>query len=103
VTLSPQLLAQLRAAGLGVSQHHYVPRPDEWFAGSVSGEGRIHGEVGPFPSAEAALIGGVRWIVRLLDENTDRAERAEGEVQSLSVALHAAQAELRAEREAQGR
>jgi hypothetical protein len=52
------LLEQLphSTGGFVVSQHLYTPRPDEWYAGWNGGD------VGPFPTAEEAIAGGIRWL-----------------------------------------
>lgn len=109
MTLSPQLLAALRGAGLGVSQHRYTPQPDEWFAGGVDAAGHSHGDVGPWPSAEEALVGGVAWLVRTLETAeqeryavTEQLQNVREELEAVKRALAACQAELRAEREAKG-
>jgi hypothetical protein len=46
-------LDQLAAAGLKIEQHHYDPRPDEWFN---NGEG-------PSESPEAAVLAGIKRII----------------------------------------
>jgi hypothetical protein len=109
VSLSSQLLAALRGAGLGVSQHTTAPHPDEWFAGGVGPDGRAYGDVGPFPSAADALVGGVAWLVRLekraaneLDETASALIAACDEVEALKRVIAALRDELRAEREAKG-
>lgn len=109
MTLSPQLLAELAAVNFGISQHRTDPRDNEWFAGGVGPDGHIRGEVGPFESAEAALVGGVAWLVRSREEAEDDrrltyntlADTREA-LKAAKQALAAAQAELRAERAAQG-
>jgi hypothetical protein len=52
------LLARLPDAtgGFTVGQHHVDPHPDEWYAGWNGGD------IGPYDSAEAALIAGIKWL-----------------------------------------
>ena len=100
MSLPPELLAQLRAAGLAVTPHTYYA--GEWFAGTIGPDGLGGGDVGPHDSPQAALVGGVAWLVRLLRENIERADAAEEEARHLRAALAAAQAELHAERAAKG-
>lgn len=79
-----QLLEQLhQVAGLKVAQHNWDPRPDEWFGG----------DWGPYPTAQEALVNGVRWLQKLYDTaNSDRNELIE-ENRRLRAALEALQAE----------
>jgi hypothetical protein len=107
VTLTPQLLEQLRTAGLGILQHRYFPRDDEWFAGHVDNAGQSYGDVGPYKSAEEALAGGVAWLVRLADTAQHERDAAldalvasRDEVEALKRVIASLRDELRAEREA---
>ena len=75
-SLLRRLLAE---ADTGISQHLYTPHPDEWFAGRGD-----YGDLGPYESAEAAIVGMVRYLWRELDE-------ARGERDALAAEL----AELR--------
>jgi hypothetical protein len=61
------LLQRLAAqpAGLVVSQHHTDPQPGEWYAGTMIGE-LGGGDLGPYPSAEDALVAGVAWLYELV-------------------------------------
>lgn len=90
--LDPKLLAQLRAIGFEVSQHD--TRPDEWYAGTIlpdgSGGSLGGGDTGPYPTAEAALVGGVKWLIGILRDSQQEADEA-------YTALRALQAEVRAE------
>jgi hypothetical protein len=111
MTLSPGLLEQLREAGLVIEPHSF--HVNEWYAGTVTVEGLGGGDVGPFDSAEGALIAGVRWLVHTADTAQHERDAAiavlskmREEVEQVEVlrrALQAAQAELRAEREAKQR
>lgn len=61
--LRPLLRRLLAEADTGISQHLYTPHPDEWFAGRGD-----YGDLGPYDSAEAAIVGMVRYLWRGLDE-----------------------------------
>jgi hypothetical protein len=93
VSLSPELLAQLGAAGLTVEQHRLEPHPDEWFVRS-QGDSPGSTAIGVYETAEAAMVAGVRWLRQRADAAAAGARRAE-------VALQAAQGELHDERIAQ--
>jgi hypothetical protein len=53
--------------GLLIHQHDHFPKPDEWYAGIVV-DGWGGGDIGPFPTAEQALIKGVHWLYSLYAE-----------------------------------
>jgi hypothetical protein len=99
MSLSTKLLAQLRDAGLAIEPHSHGA--NEWLA-STAVQGRGGGEVGPFESTEAALIGGVMRLVRLVSEAQTERDALWLELRQTRKALEAAQAELRAERGAKG-
>ena len=65
MSLSPDLLTQLRAAGLFVEQHNSSSRAETWFTVRVR-NGYDIGDLGPYHSAEQALVVGVRRLCRLL-------------------------------------
>ena len=50
--------------GLVISQHATDPQPDEWYAGMVA-DGLGGGDLGPFETAEQALIEGIHWLYGL--------------------------------------
>ena len=50
--------------GLVISQHEHDPQPDEWFAG-IAADGLGGGDLGPYETAEEALIAGIQWIYDL--------------------------------------
>jgi hypothetical protein len=107
VTFSPELLAALRSAGLAIEPHS--DNAGEWNASTMA-EGLCGGDVGPYHSPEEALVGAVRWLVRVADTAVHERDAAIEalvaaceEVEALKRVLLAAQAELRAEREAKGR
>lgn len=95
-----QLIARLRAAGVAVEPHRDYA--DEWYAGTVAGGGLGGGDVGPYTSAEEALVGGVAWLVRLLYETQVERDGLATEARNLRTALDAVRTELRKEREARG-
>jgi hypothetical protein len=93
MSLSPDLLEQLAAAGLTVEQHRLEPHPDEWFV-RIRGAAPGSTAVGVYESAEEAVVAGVRWLSQRADAADVGARRAE-------AALQAAQGELHDERIAQ--
>jgi hypothetical protein len=98
MTLSPELLAALHNIGLVVESHRYA---NNWYAG-IGVEALGGGDIGPFEDDEIALIAGVGWLVRLaLKAKTER-DAMWLDLRQTKKALEAAQAELRAEREANG-
>jgi hypothetical protein len=56
--------------GLVVTQHEHDPKPDEWFVGIEQDE-LGGGDLGPYESAEEALIAGVQWLYDLYREGLD--------------------------------
>ena len=58
------LLALGDSNGLIISQHEHDPQPDEWFAG-IAADGLGGGDMGPYKTAEEALIRGIQWIYGL--------------------------------------
>lgn len=48
---------------LNISQHLTEPKSNEWFAGWL-----IAGDVGPYPTAEDALVSGVGFLCQLIDQ-----------------------------------
>src|SRR5689334_12556083 len=96
--LDPTMLGRLRAAGLVVETHIHLP--GEWYAGTITPEGVGGGDVGPYESAEDALVNGVRWIMALLSTTQFERDEAATEARQLRLALEAVRTELRKEREA---
>ena len=47
--------------GLIISQHETDPEPHEWYAG-IFADGLGGGDLGPFKTAEEALIEGIKWL-----------------------------------------
>lgn len=78
--ITPTLLRDLAAVGLHITQHAHDPRPDEWYASLDSPYG---GDVGPEPSAEAALVAGVRWLIRRYADKDIEADETFGELADL--------------------
>lgn len=56
--------------GLVVTQHAYHPKPDEWFVG-IEHAGYGGGDLGPYQTAEQALIKGVQWLYALYRARDD--------------------------------
>ena len=83
----PDAPAELRAllqrlaveTGFEVSQHNHTPSADEWFAGLGGGD------AGPYPSAEDAIVGGVRWLRSLYEEAARERDEAESELRLLQA------------------
>lgn len=61
-----QLLTDLDQIGFTVRQHRTDPRPGEWYVGLYG-----KGDLGPYPTAYAALLAGVNWLLQLLAEATE--------------------------------
>lgn len=79
-----ELLQRLHENGsLKVSQHNWDPRPDEWFGG----------DWGPYPTAQEALVNGVRWLRGLYDDADTERNELIAENRRLRIALEALQAE----------
>jgi hypothetical protein len=51
-------------SGLMISQHQADPKPVEWFAGIIQ-DGEGGHDLGPYETAEKALIAGVHWLYDL--------------------------------------
>lgn len=62
--------------GFLVTQHYHDPHPGEWFAGWNAGE------IGPYASAEEALIAGIKWLYGLYKQAD--AERDEPDDEGLA-------------------
>lgn len=77
------LLRDLAAVGLHVTQHAHDPRPDAWYASLNSPYG---GDVGPEPSAEAALVAGVRWLIQRYNDKDIEEGETFGELADLRYA-----------------
>ena len=58
------LLALGDSNGLIITQHQTDPQPGEWYAG-IEADGLGGGDLGPFETAEEALIKGIQWIYDL--------------------------------------
>ena len=56
------LLGTIASAGLVVSQHQTDARPNEWYV-SMPHDGLDAGDLGPFATAELALLAGIAWLV----------------------------------------
>lgn len=102
--LAPLLRRLYAEASTEITQHEHTPAPDEWYAGRVI-DGYGGGDLGPFPSAEDALIAMVRYLWRELDEARAERDALGTELAELRrQARDAAAVALRlAEREGQGR
>jgi hypothetical protein len=97
------------AGGFLVSQRLHDQASDDWYAGWAGDD------IGPYDTAEDAIIAGVRWLYGLAADANKQAKQAEivldrvqeSEARALEAhrhalsALRAAQVELMAEREAQ--
>jgi hypothetical protein len=99
VTLSSELLAALREAGLTIEPHSHDS--GEWFASTVA-EDLGDRNFGPFEGDEAALVAGVTWLIGLTIRARTERDAMWLDLRQTKKALEAAQAELRAEREIRG-
>ena len=50
--------------GLVITQHETDPQPDEWYAG-IFADGLGGADLGPYETAEEALIKGIQWLYGL--------------------------------------
>jgi hypothetical protein len=96
MTLTPELLAALHKAGLVVASHRYA---NNWYAG-IAVDALGGGDIGPFEDDTAALVAGVKWLIALATDARTERDAMWLDLRQTKKALHAAQAELRAEREA---
>jgi len=89
--LAPLLRRLLVEAHVEVTQHHYHPHPDAWYVGLVlpgPGGGVIGGgDLGPFASAEDAIVRLVAWLVARHDEARAELAAAEAEARQLGAEL----------------
>jgi hypothetical protein len=60
--------------GFTIGQHHIDPRADEWYVGWNGGD------IGPYNSAEAALMAGIKWLYSLYAEASAARQKADVEV-----------------------
>ena len=72
MSLSPELLEQLRGAGLMIEAHRAASSERIWFSVRVR-DGHMMSDFGPYASEEEALVNGVHRLHDLL--TTLRAER----------------------------
>ena len=57
--------------GLVVSQHEHDPQPNEWYVGTQFDGFGGAGDLGPFETAEEALIKGIKWLYGLYEAALD--------------------------------
>lgn len=69
-TLRPILQALGKSNGLVITQHRHDPQPNEWYAG-IAADGLGGGDLGPFDTAEEALIKGIQWLYDLYQAALD--------------------------------
>lgn len=56
--------------GLVITQHEYFPEPNGWYAGIVA-DGFGGGDLGPYETAEEALVKGIQWLYGLYEAAVD--------------------------------
>ena len=88
--LAPLLRRLLAEADTGITQHANDPHPDEWHAGRGDA-----GDLGPYASADDAIVGLLRHLWRGLDEVRAERDAAEAEARQLRVALDRMRVEAR--------
>ena len=78
--LAPLLRRLYAEAETEISQHLHTPAPDAWYAGRVLGGTLGGGDIGPYASAEDALVALVRHV-------WGRCDQAEAEARALRAEL----------------